>query len=279
MFSASASGEPKRSTCTEWSITRSTGTSGLIRFGSPPSRFIALRMAARSTTAGTPVKSCSTTRAGLNGTSIGRLARGLPARQAAHVVLGHLIAVAVPQHGFQQHADGIGQRGDARQAGVFQLGQTIDADPAGAGVEGVAGVKGIVHGVSAPSRLRFRNELLPHRAKPQAAILRYSRKPLAYGEFGLCPGCSGQPSYAFTKRPMLPGQPPLRRIALQYNESSAGCQSGCREKPSSRDRPRRDGRPAATRHCEAASGWVWKFRACLRLDVCACGSEYARGPA
>ena len=32
-FWSSASGEPKRSTCTEWSITRSTGTSGLIRFG------------------------------------------------------------------------------------------------------------------------------------------------------------------------------------------------------------------------------------------------------
>ncbi len=81
MFSANASGEPKRSTCTEWSITRSTGTSGLIRFGSPPSRFIALRMAARSTTAGTPVKSWSTTRAGLKGTSIAACRTGCqPAR-------------------------------------------------------------------------------------------------------------------------------------------------------------------------------------------------------
>jgi hypothetical protein len=62
-------GEPNRSTCTEWSITRSTGISGLIFLGSPPNRFIADRMAARSTTAGTPVKSCNTTRAGLNGIS------------------------------------------------------------------------------------------------------------------------------------------------------------------------------------------------------------------
>jgi hypothetical protein len=34
----SASGEPNSSTCTEWSMTRSTGTSGLIFFGSPPMR-------------------------------------------------------------------------------------------------------------------------------------------------------------------------------------------------------------------------------------------------
>jgi hypothetical protein len=52
-------------------MTRSTGTSGLIFWGSPPARFMAVRMAARSTTAGTPVKSCNTTRATLNGTSTG----------------------------------------------------------------------------------------------------------------------------------------------------------------------------------------------------------------
>ena len=40
-----------------------------IFFGSPPKRLIADRIAAKSTTAGTPVKSCNTTRAGLNGIS------------------------------------------------------------------------------------------------------------------------------------------------------------------------------------------------------------------
>ena len=55
----------KSSTCTEWSITSSTGISGLMRSGSPPRAATAARMAARSTTAGTPVKSCSSTRAGL----------------------------------------------------------------------------------------------------------------------------------------------------------------------------------------------------------------------
>lgn len=58
------------STWTEWSTTRSTGQSGLIFFGSPPSLTIASLMAARSTTAGTPVKSWRITLAGLNGISI-----------------------------------------------------------------------------------------------------------------------------------------------------------------------------------------------------------------
>ena len=60
---------PKWSTCTEWSMTRSTGTRGLIFFGSPPRRATAERIAARSTTTGTPVKSWRITRAGLKGSS------------------------------------------------------------------------------------------------------------------------------------------------------------------------------------------------------------------
>ena len=61
---------PKLSTCTEWSITSSAGTSGLILFGSPPRSAIASRIAARSTIAGTPVKSCITTRAGVKAISL-----------------------------------------------------------------------------------------------------------------------------------------------------------------------------------------------------------------
>ena len=56
--------EPNTSTWTEWSMTSSDGRSGLIRAGSPPRSRIASRMAARSTIAGTPVKSWSRTRAG-----------------------------------------------------------------------------------------------------------------------------------------------------------------------------------------------------------------------
>ena len=67
---ANASSEPNASTCTEWSITRSAGTCGLMAFGSPPSVLIASRIAARSTTAGTPVRSCSSTRAGMKAISV-----------------------------------------------------------------------------------------------------------------------------------------------------------------------------------------------------------------
>ncbi len=45
-------------------MTSSAGWSGLILRGSPPSAAMASRIAARSTTAGTPVKSCISTRAG-----------------------------------------------------------------------------------------------------------------------------------------------------------------------------------------------------------------------
>ena len=47
-------------------MTSSTGISGLIFSGSPPWSRIASRIAARSTTHGTPVKSWSSTRAGVN---------------------------------------------------------------------------------------------------------------------------------------------------------------------------------------------------------------------
>src|SRR5512146_2140524 len=63
-------------------MTRSAGTSGFTRAGSPPSSAIASRIAARSTTAGTPVKSWRITRAGMNGTSA---SPPMPARQRVDV--------------------------------------------------------------------------------------------------------------------------------------------------------------------------------------------------
>ena len=65
-----ACAEPNASTWTEWSITSSTGTRGLIADGSPPMSAIASRSAARSTTHGTPVKSCRITRAGVKAISL-----------------------------------------------------------------------------------------------------------------------------------------------------------------------------------------------------------------
>ncbi len=47
-------------------MTSSAGASGLILEASPPSSFTASRIVARSTTQGTPVKSCMITRAGVN---------------------------------------------------------------------------------------------------------------------------------------------------------------------------------------------------------------------
>jgi hypothetical protein len=55
---------------TEWSMTNSAGMSGLILRGSPPRSAMASRIATRSTTHGTPVKSCSSTRAGVNWISV-----------------------------------------------------------------------------------------------------------------------------------------------------------------------------------------------------------------
>ena len=68
-FSSKAPGRPEASAITEWSMTSSTGTSGLTLAGSPPSAPRASRMAARSTTPGTPVKSCMSTRSGVRAIS------------------------------------------------------------------------------------------------------------------------------------------------------------------------------------------------------------------
>ena len=69
-FFSNASGRPNTSATTEWSMTSSAGISGLIFVASPPRFCIASRIAARSTTAGTPVRSCRITRAGVNWISV-----------------------------------------------------------------------------------------------------------------------------------------------------------------------------------------------------------------
>ena len=76
MLRASASGRPKKSAITEWSMISSAGRSGFTCAGSPPSAVIASRIAARSTRHGTPVKSCSSTRAGVNAISADGSAAG-----------------------------------------------------------------------------------------------------------------------------------------------------------------------------------------------------------
>ena len=71
---------------------------------------MASRMAARSTTAGTPVKSCISTRAGRKAISLLDLA--LVCSQSAtadDVVLGDGAAVFVAQQVFEQHLHRVGQ--------------------------------------------------------------------------------------------------------------------------------------------------------------------------
>ena len=101
-----ASAVPASSTWTEWSMTSSTGWSGLIFFGSPPSRFMASRIAARSTTAGTPVKSWSKTRLGRKAISRSGSAFGFhcarPRMSSAVTVCSVLVAEQVLQQDLQR---------------------------------------------------------------------------------------------------------------------------------------------------------------------------------
>ena len=91
MFRSMAASLPKESICTEWSITSSAGESGFTRSASPPRSWMASRMVARSTTQGTPVKSCMITRAGVNWISVSGWAFG---SQAARALIWSAVTLA-----------------------------------------------------------------------------------------------------------------------------------------------------------------------------------------
>ncbi len=98
-------------------MTRSTGTSGLIFCGSPPRFFIASRIAARSTTAGTPVKSCISTRAGLKAISFSAEPLfWIQLRRVLDVGLAGAAAVLIAQHVLDDDLQGERQPRDAGQA-------------------------------------------------------------------------------------------------------------------------------------------------------------------
>ena len=185
VFSSSAAADPYSSTCTLWSITRSTGTSGLIRWGSPPARFIADRMAARSTTHGTPVKSCKITRAGENGSSTAFTLVAFQFATPVHVRLVHHEPVQISQRALQQHLD---RERQLVQVPDPQLGQPVQPeqpDVAGQGGKGRLGTERVLgwHGVVAilfarPTRL---NTARRRRCGPETSLndARPPAQPLA----------------------------------------------------------------------------------------------------
>ena len=65
---------------------------------------MASRIAARSTTAGTPVKSCRSTRPGVKEISCDGSADAIPAGDGLDVGAGHGDSVLRPQHVLEQHA-------------------------------------------------------------------------------------------------------------------------------------------------------------------------------
>ena len=95
-------------------MTSSTGCSGLTFFGSPPSRTMPSRIAARSTTAGTPVKSCSSTRAGVKAISFWALEVTSHAGQRLDVVRVDEPRVLAAQQVLEQDLQRIRQPRDAR---------------------------------------------------------------------------------------------------------------------------------------------------------------------
>ena len=78
-------------------------------FGSLPRRCTAERIAARSTSSGTPVKSCSTMRATTKGISSVRGALGCHDGQGADRRLRHPLAIAIAQQRLQHEAERHGQ--------------------------------------------------------------------------------------------------------------------------------------------------------------------------
>jgi hypothetical protein len=86
----------------------------------------AWRIAARSQSSGTPVKSCSTTRATTKGISSLRSARGCHCASSTDMPLGDPMAIAVAQQRFQHDAQRHRQAGDVADLGRCQRRQRVE---------------------------------------------------------------------------------------------------------------------------------------------------------
>ena len=122
-------------------MTSSAGTSGLISAGSPPIAAIASRIAARSTTAGTPVKSCMTTRAGVNAISLEGAAVGSHAASASMSAAVDRSVALRAQQVLEQDLQRERQARDV-EAGRERV-ETEDVDRAVADREPAAGIEAV----------------------------------------------------------------------------------------------------------------------------------------
>ena len=140
-----AFGVPKSSTITEWSMTRSTGTSGLIFCGSPPSLRHRVAHGGEVDDRGNAgeVLHQHAGRAEARSRLLGLAASVEPAGDGLDVVLGDGAAVLEAQQVLQQHLQREGQLGDAGQAVLLGLGQRIVDVGLAAGLERLAALEAV----------------------------------------------------------------------------------------------------------------------------------------
>ena len=102
-------------------MTRSTGISGLIFFGSPPRRFIADAHRGQIDDARHAGEVLQDDAGRLEGISTFGGRGGVPGGERFDVVFGDHVAVAVAQDRFEQDANGERERGDLADAGASSL--------------------------------------------------------------------------------------------------------------------------------------------------------------
>src|SRR4051812_16186201 len=119
MLRSSAFLLPKWSICTEWSTTRSTGTSGSITLGS--SHLVGNAAHRREIAEKGHAGEVLQHDAGDDERDFFRaLGRRLPVGQLAHVLFGHFLAVAVAQHRLEHDANGDGKPRNVHVEGFAQ---------------------------------------------------------------------------------------------------------------------------------------------------------------
>ena len=147
---ACRSGRP----CTEWSTTRSTGTSGSITFGFLPMSLATLRIAARSPSSGHAGEVLQHDARDDERNLVGARARSAPSRRArCTCCLGHLLAVAVAQHRLEHDADRDRKPRDLADARGLERRQRIDSVPGSARSQAEAFVRRIEQVVSSSGAL------------------------------------------------------------------------------------------------------------------------------